>query len=80
MPHAQPGSARGTRCSAAAWAVIFDAVGNCSFENCKTALAPGGRLLLVVGSLGEMIGALLRPSRAGRKEGNVIVTLEDDLS
>ena len=47
--------------------VIFDAVGNCSFERCKAALAPGGRLLLVVGSLGEMIGAMIRPSRAGRK-------------
>ncbi len=47
--------------------VIFDAVGNCSFERCKAALAPGGRLLLAVGSLGEMIGAMIRPSRDGRK-------------
>ena len=47
--------------------VIFDAVGNCSFENCKAVLAPGGRLLLVVGSLGEMLGAMIRPTRAGRK-------------
>ncbi len=47
--------------------IIFDAVGNCSFERCKAALAPGGRLLLVVASLGKMIGAMIRPSRAGRK-------------
>jgi NADPH:quinone reductase-like Zn-dependent oxidoreductase len=47
--------------------IIFDAVGNGSFERCKAALAPGGRLLLVVGSLSEMIGAMIRPSRAGRK-------------
>jgi NADPH:quinone reductase-like Zn-dependent oxidoreductase len=47
--------------------VIFDAVGNCSFERCKEALRPGGRLLLAVGSLGEMIGSMIRPSRAGRK-------------
>src|SRR5438874_3845537 len=47
--------------------VIFDAVGNCTFERCKRALAPGGRLLLIVGSLGQMIGAMIRPSRAGRK-------------
>lgn len=47
--------------------VIFDAVGNCSFERCREALRPGGRLLLVVGSLGEMIGAMIWPARAGRK-------------
>jgi NADPH:quinone reductase-like Zn-dependent oxidoreductase len=47
--------------------VIFDAVGNCSFERCKEVLAPGGRLLLVVGSMGEMIGSLVRPSRGSRR-------------
>lgn len=47
--------------------IIFDAVGNCSFARCKTALAPGGRLLLVVGTLGQMIGAMVWSSRAGRK-------------
>lgn len=47
--------------------IIVDAVGNCSFDRCKPALAPGGRLLLVVGTLGEMIGAMVWPSRAGRK-------------
>jgi NADPH:quinone reductase-like Zn-dependent oxidoreductase len=47
--------------------VILDAVGNCTFSRCERALAPGGRLLLVVGSLSQMLGAMLRPSRAGRK-------------
>ncbi len=47
--------------------IIFDAVGNCSFARCKTALARGGRLLLAVGTLGQLIGAMIRPSRAGRK-------------
>ena len=47
--------------------VILDAVGNCPFERCKHALAPGGRLLLVVASLGQMLGGMLRPSRAGRR-------------
>jgi NADPH:quinone reductase-like Zn-dependent oxidoreductase len=47
--------------------VIFDAVGNCSFARCREALAPGGRLLLVVGGLGDMIRSLVWPSRAGRK-------------
>jgi len=47
--------------------VILDAVGNCPFSRCQQALAPGGRLLLVVASLGEMLGGMLRPSRAGRQ-------------
>ena len=47
--------------------IIFDAVGNCPFDRCKAVLAPGGRLLLVVGTLGQMIGAMVRSSRAGRK-------------
>jgi NADPH:quinone reductase-like Zn-dependent oxidoreductase len=47
--------------------VILDAVGTCTFDRCKHALAPGGRLLLVVASLGQMLGAMLRPSRAGRQ-------------
>jgi NADPH:quinone reductase-like Zn-dependent oxidoreductase len=47
--------------------IILDAVGNCRFDRCKPVLAPGGRLLLVVASLGQMVGALAWPSRAGRK-------------
>jgi len=47
--------------------IILDAVGNCPFSRCQQALAPGGRLLLVVASLGQMLGGMLRPSRAGRK-------------
>jgi NADPH:quinone reductase-like Zn-dependent oxidoreductase len=47
--------------------IIVDAVGNCSFDRCKPVLALGGRLLLVVGTLGQMIGAMVWPSRAGRK-------------
>ena len=33
----------------------------------KDVLAPGGRLLLVVASLGAMIAAMVWPSRGGRK-------------
>jgi len=46
--------------------IILDAVGNCTFARCERALAPGGRLLMVVASLGQIVGATLRPSRAGR--------------
>jgi NADPH:quinone reductase-like Zn-dependent oxidoreductase len=47
--------------------VILDAVGNCTFARCERALSPRGRLLLVVASLGQIFGAMLRPSRAGRQ-------------
>ena len=47
--------------------IILDAVGNCSFGRCKPVLAPGGRLLLAVGSLGQLIGSLVWSSRVGRK-------------
>jgi NADPH:quinone reductase-like Zn-dependent oxidoreductase len=47
--------------------VILDAVGNCTFARCVHALAPGGRLLLVVAGLSQMVGAMLRPSRTGRR-------------
>jgi len=47
--------------------VILDAVGNCTFNSCERALAPGGRLLMVVATLGQIIRATLRPSRGGRQ-------------
>lgn len=47
--------------------VIVDCVGNCSFARCAPALAQGGRLLLLVASLGQLVSAALRPSRAGRR-------------
>jgi NADPH:quinone reductase-like Zn-dependent oxidoreductase len=47
--------------------VILDAVGNCTFKRCQHALSPGGRLLLVVANLGQTLGAMLYPTRAGRQ-------------
>lgn len=47
--------------------IILDTVGNCSFHRCKPVLAQGGRLLLVVATLGQTVGALVWPSRSGRK-------------
>jgi NADPH:quinone reductase-like Zn-dependent oxidoreductase len=47
--------------------IILDAVGNCSFSRCNPVLASGGRLLLVVASLGQLVGALVWSKRAGRK-------------
>jgi NADPH:quinone reductase-like Zn-dependent oxidoreductase len=60
--------------------IILDAVGNCTFARCERALSQGGRLLLVVSGLGQTFGAMLRPSRAGRKVlGGVGATRAEDL-
>ncbi|WP_418317071.1 NAD(P)-dependent alcohol dehydrogenase [Piscinibacter sakaiensis] len=60
--------------------VILDAVGNCSFARCRRVLAPGGRLLLVVGDLPQMLGALLRPSRGDLKVlGGIASVRREDL-
>jgi NADPH:quinone reductase-like Zn-dependent oxidoreductase len=47
--------------------VIADTVGTCSLASCERALAPGGRLLLIVAGLGPTLGATLRPSRKGKR-------------
>lgn len=47
--------------------VILDVVGNCSFSVAKPLLTSGGRLLLAVPSLGQLLSATLRPSRSGRR-------------
>jgi len=47
--------------------VILDAIGNCTFARCQRVLRPGGRLLLVVASLGQLVAGLVWSSRAGRK-------------
>jgi NADPH:quinone reductase-like Zn-dependent oxidoreductase len=39
------------------WDVVLDTVGNASFARGRHALNPGGRLLLVAGTLGEMLKA-----------------------
>jgi NADPH:quinone reductase-like Zn-dependent oxidoreductase len=39
--------------------VIMDCVGTAPFERCRGSLAPGGRLLLVVGTLGQLLGSML---------------------
>jgi NADPH:quinone reductase-like Zn-dependent oxidoreductase len=60
--------------------IILDTVGNCTFARCKRALARDGRLLLVVASFGQMLGAMLRPSRAGRMVlAGVSATRTEDL-
>lgn len=60
--------------------VILDTVGNCSFERCGPALADNGRLLLVVAGLGQMLGALLKPERSGKRVlGGVTPERSEDL-
>jgi NADPH:quinone reductase-like Zn-dependent oxidoreductase len=55
--------------------IILDAVGNCPFDRCTPVLAPGGRLLLVVPSLGQLVGALVWSSRARRKVLSGVVSV-----
>lgn len=43
--------------SGSTWDVILDTVGNFTFDKCKRALAPGGRLLLVAADLLGMLAA-----------------------
>ncbi len=52
---------------AGTWDVIVDIGGKHTFATCERVLAPGGRLGLVVGDLWQLIGAMVRPSRSGRK-------------
>lgn len=47
--------------------VIMDNVGNAGWSRSRHALKPQGRLLLVVASLPQMLGALIRPKRSGRR-------------
>lgn len=60
--------------------VIFDTVGNCTFARTRTALASGGRLLLAVAGLGQMLSAGVRPTRSGRRVlGGVAPERAEDL-
>jgi NADPH:quinone reductase-like Zn-dependent oxidoreductase len=47
--------------------VILDTTGTTSFSRCENALAPGGRLLLVLASFAQTLG-MERPSRASGKK------------
>lgn len=62
------------------WDIIFDAVGNLSLSNCESSLAEEGRLLLLVGSLGQVLTAPL-VSRLGnaRVAAGMSTTSGDDL-
>jgi NADPH:quinone reductase-like Zn-dependent oxidoreductase len=61
--------------------VILDAVGNHTYAACASSLAPGGRFGLVVGGLGDTLGAALRPSRSGGRRvlGGVSPERAEDL-
>lgn len=50
----------------ATWDVIVDTTGTAPFSRCEPALAPGGRLLVILGSLAQVAG-LGRPSKASGK-------------
>ncbi len=62
--------------------LIFDTVGDATFAKCETLLKPGGRRLLVVADLPQMLGAALRPRRHGKEilAGHAKVTTDDLLA
>jgi NADPH:quinone reductase-like Zn-dependent oxidoreductase len=53
--------------SGARWDIILDAVGNASFARCRHALNEKGRLLLVVGGLGDLFKAPFQSMTSGLK-------------
>lgn len=53
--------------SGARWDIVLDAVGNASFARCRHALNDKGRLLLVVGGLGDMLKAPFQSMTSGLK-------------
>lgn len=48
------------------WDVIIDTTGTAPFPRCERALRPGGRLLVILGSLAQVVG-IGRPSKASGK-------------
>ena len=55
--------------------VIMDNVGNAGWSRSQHALTSDGRLILVVATLQQMLGALFRPKRSGRR---IIVGVAED--
>jgi NADPH:quinone reductase-like Zn-dependent oxidoreductase len=49
------------------WDIILDTTGTAPFARCETALKPGGRLVVVLGTLAQALG-LGRPSKASGKK------------
>lgn len=53
--------------SGARWDIILDTVGNVSFSHARNALNENGRLLLIAGSLGELLKAPIQSLTSGLK-------------
>lgn len=49
------------------WDVIIDTTGTVGFETCAHTLAPGGRLVLVLASLGQMAKAAFQGDKTGKR-------------
>jgi len=57
--------------------IIFDSVGATSFDRCKDSLKPGGRLLLTVAGLADMVRTGSKPEGKSVIAGNAQERLED---
>ena len=49
------------------WDIILDTVGNTSFTRCRPALSSNGRLLLLAGSLGQLLASPIQSAMSGLK-------------
>ncbi|NJM83319.1 MAG: zinc-binding dehydrogenase, partial [Tabrizicola sp.] len=55
------------------WDAILDVIGSLPYHRARKLLAPGGRLLPVTASLGQQIGAALRPRRGDHRISGGII-------
>jgi NADPH:quinone reductase-like Zn-dependent oxidoreductase len=58
--------------------VVFDVMGKLGWPGARPLLAPGGRLIQITTTLGEMLGGSMRPNRDGRRI--IVGTGADDLA
>lgn len=58
--------------------VIFDVMGKLGWSGARPLLAPGGRLIQITTTLGEMLGGSVHPNRNGRRM--IVGTSADDLA
>jgi NADPH:quinone reductase-like Zn-dependent oxidoreductase len=58
--------------------VVFDVMGKLGWSGARPLLAPGGRLIQITTTLGEMLGGSVRPNRDGRRI--IVGTNKDDLA
>lgn len=66
--------------SSAAFDIVLDTTGDCTFHRCESILVPGGRLVLIAASLTQIVGAVFRrPRSKGRRVIVGVAAATDDM-